>query len=84
VQEGLQYRMGKLVLTGLSIEGERRLKKAWSIAPGAVFDKSVYDDFVNTGIKAAFAGLPVHYEKVGKFLQLDPRNARVDVLLDFQ
>jgi outer membrane protein assembly factor BamA len=84
VTEGPQYRMGKLVLTGLSIEGERRLKKAWSIAPGAVFDKSVYDDFVNTGIKAAFVGLPVHYDKLGKFLQLDPQSARVDVLLDFQ
>jgi outer membrane protein assembly factor BamA len=84
VNEGPQYHMGKLVLTGLSIEGERRLKKAWSIAPGAVFDKSIYDDFVNTGIKAAFVGLPVHYDKIGKFLQVDPQNARVDVLLDFQ
>jgi outer membrane protein assembly factor BamA len=84
VTEGPQYRMGKLVLTGLSIEGERRLKKAWSIAPGAVFDKSVYDDFVSTGIKAAFVGLPVHYDKIGRFLQLDPQNAKVDVLLDFQ
>jgi outer membrane protein assembly factor BamA len=84
VKEGPQYHMGKLVLTGLSIEGERRLKKAWNIAPGAVFDKSVYDDFVNTGIKAAFVGLPVHYDKMGKFLQLDPQNAKVDVLLDFQ
>jgi len=84
VTEGPQYRMGKLVLTGLSVEGERRLKKAWNIAPGAVFDKGVYDDFVNTGIKAAFAGLPVHYDKIGRFLQLDPQNAKVDVLLDFQ
>jgi outer membrane protein assembly factor BamA len=84
VTEGPQYHMGKLVLTGLSIEGERRLKKAWSIAPGVVFDKSVYDDFVSTGIKAAFVGLPVHYDKIGKFLQLDPQNAKVDVLLDFQ
>jgi outer membrane protein insertion porin family len=84
VNEGPQYHMGKLVLTGLSIEGERRLKKAWTIPPGGVFDKSVYDDFVNTGIKAAFVGLPVHYEKTGKFLQLDPQNAKVDVLLDFQ
>src|SRR5271155_5503887 len=84
VNEGPQYHMGKLVLTGLSMEGERRLKKAWNIAPGAVFDKSICDDFVNTGIKAAFVGLPVHYDKIGKFLQLDPQNAKVDVLLDFQ
>jgi hypothetical protein len=84
VTEGPQYHMGKLVLTGLSMEGERRLKKAWNIAPGAVFDKGVYDDFVSSGIKAAFIGLPVHYDKIGRFLQLDPQNAKVDVLLDFQ
>ncbi len=84
VTEGPQYHMGKLVLTGLSVEGERRLKKAWTVPPGAVFDKSIYDDFVNTGIKAAFVGLPVHYEKIGRFLQLDPQNSKVDVLLDFQ
>jgi outer membrane protein assembly factor BamA len=84
VTEGQQYHMGKLVLTGLSVEGDRRLRKAWNIAPGAVFDKSIYDDFVNTGIKNAFVGLPVHYEKIGRFLQLDPQNAKVDVLLDFQ
>ena len=54
VTEGPQYHMGKLVLTGLSVEGERRLKKAWTVPPGAVFDKSIYDDFVNTGIKASF------------------------------
>src|SRR5277367_214449 len=84
VTEGPQYHMGKLVLTGLSVEGERRLKKAWTVPPGAVFDKSIYDDFVNTGIKAAFVGLPVHYDKIGRFLQLDPQNSKVDVLLDFQ
>lgn len=84
VTEGPQYRMGKLVLTGLSIEGERRIRAAWKFAPGAIFDKSVYDEFVENGIRQAFAGLPVHYEKIGRFLQQDPQTATVDVLLDFQ
>lgn len=84
ITEGPQYHMGNLVLTGLSMEGERRIRKAWALAPGAVFDKSVYEDFVNGGITAAFTGLPVHYDKIGKFLQPDPKEAKVDVLLDFQ
>jgi outer membrane protein assembly factor BamA len=84
IKEGPQYRMGQLVLTGLSTEGERRIRNAWRIQPGAIFDQSIYEDFLTNGIKEAFAGLPFHYDKVGRFLQKDPQAANVDVLLDFQ
>jgi outer membrane protein assembly factor BamA len=84
IAEGPQFHMGKLVLTGLSIEGERRIREAWKISPGAVFDQAFYDEFISSGIKEAFMGLPVHYDKIGKFLQEDPKAATVDVMLDFQ
>jgi outer membrane protein assembly factor BamA len=84
VTEGPQYRMGNLVLTGLSMEGERRIRAGWGIAAGAVFDESKYEGFLDEGIKQAFLGLPVHYEKIGRYLQKDPATARVDVLIDFQ
>lgn len=82
--EGPQYRMGQLVLTGLSLEGERRLRAAWKIAPGEIFDKTIYDEFLSSGIQGAFYGLPVHYDKIGRFLQEDSKTGVVDVLLDFQ
>jgi outer membrane protein assembly factor BamA len=84
ITEGPQYHMGNLVLTGLSIEGERRIRASWGIASGAVFNKSIYEEFCASGIKQAFMGLPFHYEKVGRFLQQDPSKGIVDVLLDFQ
>jgi outer membrane protein assembly factor BamA len=84
VTEGPQYHMRNLVLTGLSVEGERRIRRAFPIPQDALFDKTAYDIFAQKGMAVAFAGLPVHYEKIGKFLQLDPPNAKVDVLLDFQ
>ena len=84
ITEGPLYHMGKLVLTGLSIEGERRIRAAWGIAEGAAFNKDIYEQFAATGIKQAFTGLPFHYEKVGRFLQQDPAKGTVDVLLDFQ
>lgn len=84
IAEGPQYRMGQLVLTGLSTEGERRIRNAWRIQPGTIFDQSIYEDFLANGIKEAFAGLPFHYDKIGRFLQKDPAAAKVDVLLDFQ
>ena len=84
VVEGPQYRMGELVLTGLSREGERRIRNAWNIARDAVFNSSIYEQFIASGILQAFVGLPVHYDKIGHFLEKDPKTRRVDVLLDFQ
>ena len=84
VTEGPQYHMGKLVLTGLSAEGERRIRAAWKIPPGAVFDKSVFEGFLDAGVKQAFFGLPFHYERIGRFLQQNPQSGSVDVMLDFQ
>jgi outer membrane protein assembly factor BamA len=84
ITEGPQYRMGRLILTGLSTEGERRIRNAWKIQPGTIFDQTIYEDFLANGIKEAFEGLPFHYDKIGRFLQKDPQAAKVDVLLDFQ
>jgi outer membrane protein assembly factor BamA len=84
ITEGPQYHMGKLVLTGLSMEGERRIRGAWRIPSGAVFDDSFYREFVENGIKEALAGLPVHYEKIGRYLDKDQPNGKIDVMLDFQ
>jgi outer membrane protein assembly factor BamA len=84
INEGTQFRMGKLVLTGLSVEGEKRIRAAWGIASGAVFNKEIYEKFYATGIKEAFVGLPFHYEKVGRFVQEDAEHKTVDVMLDFQ
>jgi Surface antigen variable number repeat len=84
ITEGPEYHMGDLVLTGLSMEGERRIREAWKIPPGAVFDKSAYEEFVSSGIPRAFIGLPVHYDKIGRFLQQDAKTMKVDVLIDFQ
>lgn len=84
ITEGPQYHMGKLVLSGLSIDGESRARGAWKIPAGALFDNSMYQDFLENGIKQAFAGFPFHYEKIGRFLQKNPANDTVDVLLDFQ
>lgn len=84
ITQGPQYHMGKLVLSGLSMEGERRLREAWKIAPGAVFDDSVYQEFLDDGIKHAFAGLPIHYQTIQKYLEKHPEQGEIDVMLNFE
>jgi outer membrane protein insertion porin family len=84
IDEGPQYHMGQLILTGLSLDGEKRIRSAWQIPAGAIFDKNAYETFVDTGIRRAFAGSPFRYDKIGSFVQQNPQDAKVDVLLDFQ
>jgi len=87
VQEGIQYRFGKMILTGLSVAGERKLHAVWPFAPGDIFDKIKYEEIL-TKLQfhqaQIFGELPLHYESVGHWLQTDPATATVDVLLDFK
>jgi hypothetical protein len=87
ITEGAQYHMGDLIITGLSLDGEKRLRAAWTIAPGAVFDQAYFDNFVSKigkPTEAIFGNVPVHYEKLGKLPRKNEEKHVVDVLLDFQ
>lgn len=84
IAQGPQYHMGKLVVSGVSMEGERRLRAAWKIPPGAVFNDGTYQEFLDSGIKQAFAGLPFHYQTIQKFLDKHPEQAEINVMLNFE
>jgi outer membrane protein assembly factor BamA len=84
VTEGVSYKMGKLVISGLSVEAENRVRKAWLIRRGQVFDHSYYEAFLDDIAPKALADLPVHYQHIGRFLQKDEKHETVDVLLDFR
>lgn len=84
ISEGEQYHMGNLVLTGLSIDAEHRVRTAWRIAQGQVFDQTYCNYFLNTGIADTLKGLPAAQATVGHFLQKNPQTKSVDVMIDFQ
>ncbi len=87
IHEGTSYKFGTLVLTGLSLAGERKLKEAWPIVAGTTFDKIKFEDFLSKlqlHPAQIFGELPVHYDAVGHWLQPDSGTATVDVLLDFK
>jgi hypothetical protein len=87
VKEGPQYRMGDLIITGLSLDAEKKLRAAWTLAPGSVFDQTYFDDFIAKAEKpspAIYGNIPVHYDKVGQLLRRNEQKHTVDVLIDFQ
>jgi len=87
IREGKQYRLGKMVLTGLSPGAEKKLHAAWPIPEGEIFDKIKYEEFLTKlqlHHEQIFGELPLHYETVGHWLQPDANSGTVDVLLDFK
>jgi outer membrane protein assembly factor BamA len=87
ITEGSQYHMGSFVVTGLSLDGEKKLRAAWGIPAGSVFDKAYFDSFytkISHATEDVFGKLPVHYDKVGQLLRRNEQTHMIDVLLDFQ
>src|ERR1700675_1612649 len=87
IVEGKGYGYGSMAISGMSLAGERKIKEAWSMKPGDLFDKKVFEDFLfrlDSHRETVFKDLPVHYDTVGHFLQTDPAKGTVEVLLDFK
>jgi outer membrane protein insertion porin family len=87
LDESKQYHFGALILTGISVTGERRLRETWPIPAGEIFDKSKYEEYLTklqTHPERIFGDLPIHYDTVGHWLQTDPGKGTVDVLFDFK
>ena len=43
--------MGQMIITGLSLEAEKRLRQAWQTAPGQIFDGGYYESHVKNAFQ---------------------------------
>ncbi len=87
IEEGQPFKLGAMVITGLSTAAEKRLRDQWPIPESELFDKTLYEDFLTklqTKPAQVFGDLPVHYDEVGHWLQPNQSKSTVDVLLDFK
>jgi outer membrane protein insertion porin family len=87
INEGPQYRMGKLVITGLSLDAERALRVAWKLAPNDIFDGAWVEDMLVKLEKPSaeiYGRLPVHYSEVGHLITPGEAPNTMDVMIDFQ
>jgi outer membrane protein assembly factor BamA len=87
IVEGPQYRMGEMVVTGLSPDAEKRLRQKWLIAQGQIFDNTYFETISKELAKPSvdvFGEMPIHYTQFGHWLRPDVEKHTVDVLLDFK
>ncbi len=87
IEEGPQYRLGQLVITGLSVRAEQIVTEAWKIPRGEVLDRIYFDQFLESlrnRKSEIFGDYVVHYQEVGSYLRKNEPARTVDVLLDFK
>ena len=87
ITEGPIFHFNQMIITGMSLAGERMIQEAWPVKQGDVFDKKAFEQFLNRleiHRQTIFKDLPLHYDTVGHWLQTDPARSTVDVLLDFK
>jgi outer membrane protein assembly factor BamA len=84
VNEGNQYRMGQLAISGLS-EGEtKKLDDMWKLKTGDVFDSSYPNDFVRMAIKDRIISSSTPPRKYGVEVNPDHQKLTVDVAIQFK
>jgi outer membrane protein assembly factor BamA len=87
IAEGPLYRMGDLIITGLSLDGENRVRAAFHLSPAQIFDSVYVDQFIAKLTKPTpeiFGDLPIHYTEMGHWVRPNTSTHMTDVLLDFK
>jgi outer membrane protein assembly factor BamA len=87
ITEGKQFHYHDMTITGMSVTGEKMIRETWPLEPGAVMDKTAFEQFLlrlENHRETIFKDLPVHYDSVGHWLQPNSDGDTVDVLFDFK
>jgi outer membrane protein assembly factor BamA len=66
VKEGPQYRMGKLIIKGLTAEDATSLKQKWQLKSGEVFDSSYFERFLKTDAREEIQRIIAAWQASGK------------------
>jgi outer membrane protein assembly factor BamA len=84
VNEGNQYRMGQLAISGLSEDETKKLNNTWKLKTGEVFDSSYPGDFVRMAIKERIISSSTPPRKYGVEAKPDHQKLTVDVVIQFK
>src|SRR5262249_17600594 len=78
VEEGPQYHMGQLLLTGLSDREAARVKAKWKLVEGAVYDASYFKEFVTKELSGQSLTGVRDFDVSSR---LDRQTLKVDILI---
>jgi len=81
--EGPQYRMGQVTIAGISEDEARRVKDAWGLKAGEVFNTSYFDVFLEKVVRGGLIR-QTQGVRAGKELKRDEQKLTVDVVVKFE
>jgi outer membrane protein assembly factor BamA len=81
--EGPQYRMGQVTIAGLPEDDARRVKDAWELKAGEIFNISYTTAFLNKVARAGLIKQPQGLRPVQE-LKRDDQRLTVDVVVKFE
>ncbi|MCM3872357.1 MAG: hypothetical protein ND895_16870 [Pyrinomonadaceae bacterium] len=84
IEEGPQYHMGMLTITGLSEDRTNELKRKWKLQPGSVYDDSYIHEFIKKDfvLDASEIGYPP--KSIATDFKYDRRKFIVDVTISLK
>jgi outer membrane protein assembly factor BamA len=83
INEGPQYHMGKVTVTGVSAADAKPLIEAWSLQEGAVYDDTYMDDYRNK-LRGISIGPNANGKKMNLSQKVDWQNHLVNLLIEFK
>ncbi len=91
VSEGPQYKMGNVIVVGLSEADSRALVEKWKLKPGEIFNTTYRDQFLRTDAREVLQRIFMARQAAGKSaqgfsssLKLDRQRLVADVVLEFK
>lgn len=84
ITEGPQYRMGQVTIIGLPDADAKRIKDAWQLKTGEVFDTTYMTTFLNKLNRDGLITPAMGVKRVGQDRKLDDQKLMVDVTIKFE
>ncbi len=84
IEQGAQYLMGAFAVTGLADADAARIRNAWQLAPGAVFDAGYLEAFGRQLPALRIAGLGTRYKNIKTDVKPNRQTQTVDVTLNIK
>ena len=84
IAEGPQYHMGAFSVAGLPESEAARVRQAWQLAPGAVYDGDYLEAFMKKLPMLHIQGFGTKFKRTGAEVKPDRQKQTVDVTLTFK
>lgn len=84
IDEGAQFRMGELTLTGLADGMLKRLSAKWKLKTGDVYDASYLKEYLKKDLPAELRSTASIIKGVESSISLDTKKLLVDVVIAFK